>query len=216
MQKTDVRGETLWLHPEKGVFWERESILMVADLHLGKGAHFRKAGIAVPMGVTQQNFARLDNMLADFKPERVLLLGDIFHSDYNHIWEQFKAFLAARPEVSFELVPGNHDILSETDYADSALKVQPCYFVSPPFSFTHYPLSTAEMDPELYNFSGHLHPAVYLANGQGNKLKLPCFYLGKEQAILPAFGEFTGTAKVDVKDGDQVFVLADGEVVRVS
>jgi hypothetical protein len=33
--------------------------------------------------------------------------------------------------------------------------------------------------------------------------------------VLPAFGAFTGTAVVRPRQGDQVFVIADGEVLRV-
>lgn len=216
MEHLIVRGEKLWLHPEKGIYWEAQSILLVADLHLGKGAHFRKAGIPVPMGVSQRNFSRLDQMLDDFSPRRVLLLGDIFHSDYNHIWEDFRLFLANRPAVSFELVPGNHDVLSEQDYAASALKMLPSYFEIPPFTFTHYPREAEEIVADRYNFSGHLHPCVSLQQSRRNKLKLPCFYFGREQGILPAFGEFTGCAEVAVREGDRVFVLAEGEVCEVS
>lgn len=215
MEYQFIRGEKMWLHPEKGVFWEARSTLLVADLHLGKGAHFRKAGIPVPLAVTNGNFQRLDKMLQDFQPETVLLLGDLFHSDYNHVWPLFKNFMTERPAVSFELVPGNHDILPDQDYRDSSLKTHPCYFVSPPFSFSHYPQKAEEVKPELYNFSGHLHPCVTLNNGRRNQLKLPCFYFGTEQAILPAFGEFTGCAEVAVREGDRIFVLAEGEVVPV-
>lgn len=216
MEHLFIRGEKLWLHPEKGIFWEARSTLLVADLHLGKGAHFRKAGIPVPLGVTDRNFTRLEQMLSDYQPKTVLLLGDIFHSDHNHVWELFKSFIASWPAISFELVPGNHDILSEQDYQGTALKIQPCYFVSPPFSFSHYPQAPEEIRPELYNFSGHLHPCVSLQSGQRNSLKLPCFYFGTDQAILPAFGEFTGCAEVAVKEGDQIFVLADDEVVAIT
>lgn len=217
MQKVNIRGEELHLHPEKGAFWPAKSILFLADLHLGKGAHFRRAGIAVPMGVSQVNFSRLDKMITDFSPERVLLLGDVFHSHYNHVWDEFENFLYRYPEISFELIPGNHDILPGTAYATSLLTIQPCYFEVPPFYLTHYPQEKDQIPAHLYCLCGHLHPCVMLYDGSSrNSLKLPCFYFGSYQGILPAFGEFTGFAKVEVKEGDQVFVLAEGEVVSVT
>jgi hypothetical protein len=33
--------------------------------------------------------------------------------------------------------------------------------------------------------------------------------------VLPAFGEFTGTAEVDVDAGDRVWVIAEGVVLPV-
>jgi metallophosphoesterase superfamily enzyme len=44
--------------------------------------------------------------------------------------------------------------------------------------------------------------------------RLPCFWLGRETGVLPAFGEFTGCAEVEPEDGDAVFVVADDEVMR--
>jgi hypothetical protein len=35
-------------------------------------------------------------------------------------------------------------------------------------------------------------------------------------AVLPAYGDFTGLASISPLDTDQVFVVADGRVVRVS
>jgi len=34
--------------------------------------------------------------------------------------------------------------------------------------------------------------------------------------VLPAFGEFTGVAEIEVEPGDRVWVIADGVVVNVS
>ena len=45
--------------------------------------------------------------------------------------------------------------------------------------------------------------------------RLPCFWFGREIAVLPAFGEFTGLADIEVTPGDQVWVVADGEVIAV-
>jgi metallophosphoesterase superfamily enzyme len=87
----------------------------LADLHLGKGAHFCQAGIAVPMSVSNVNFARIRQMITDFSPDRVLLLGDVFHSHYNHVWDDFENFFFSYPKISFELIPGNHDILPAGD-----------------------------------------------------------------------------------------------------
>jgi hypothetical protein len=45
---------------------------------------------------------------------------------------------------------------------------------------------------------------------------LPCFWFGPETGVLPAFGEFTGLAAVDVAAGDRVWVVAGDEVIAVS
>ena len=65
-----------------------------------------------------------------------------------------------------------------------------------------------------YALSGHIHPAVRLS-GQGESMRLPCFWFGKRYGVLPAFGAFTGSAEVLPRRGDQVYVIADEEVLKV-
>ncbi len=211
--KTTVAGETLWLHPFKAAFWERGKALLLADLHLGKAAHFRREGIPVPSDVSNANWDRLLSLLLDFQPERVLLLGDLFHSDYNREWEGLSQLTAQFKDVSFELVPGNHDILPERHYAEARLLLHGETLELGPFLFSHHP---QDLIPEsLYNLAGHVHPCVFLRGNGRQRARLACFYFGERQGILPAFGAFTGMAKVLPRAGEQVFVLTDDVVVAV-
>ncbi|MBC6996679.1 ligase-associated DNA damage response endonuclease PdeM [Neolewinella lacunae] len=215
MEEVEVFGQRLQLHPARGAYWPAERALLLADLHLGKSAHFRRAGIAVPPAISGANFRRLTMLLEDCLPERVLFLGDLFHSSYNHVWPLFCRFLEQFPGVQFELIPGNHDILPPSAYAESRLVLQPEVLCIGPLALSHHPLPEEERPAGKYNLCGHVHPCVRLLDAAGNGLKLPAFYFGAEQGILPAFGEFTGCAEVKVRAGDQVFVLAEGQVIRM-
>ena len=216
MEHVVIAGETLQLHPDRAVYWPARKILLLADLHLGKGAHFRRAGIAVPQLVSDVNFARLRGLLEDFEPHRVMLLGDLFHSDHNHVWASFCDFTAAHPHISFELVPGNHDVLPPACYAEARLVYHPEIITEGPFSLSHHPLTAAQRLPDKYNLCGHVHPCVKLLDATGRGMKLPSFYFGAREGILPAFGEFTGCAEVKVRAGDRVFVLAEQRVLAVA
>jgi hypothetical protein len=46
-------------------------------------------------------------------------------------------------------------------------------------------------------------------------MTLPCFHFGANVAILPAFGEFTGTALVRPVAGDRVYVVAGERVLEM-
>ncbi|MGB3800732.1 MAG: ligase-associated DNA damage response endonuclease PdeM [Lewinella sp.] len=215
MESVFVAGEKLLLHPDRAAFWPVRNILLLADLHLGKGAHFRRAGIAVPPLVSNVNFARLRGLMETFSPERVLLLGDLFHSDHNHVWQSFCDFTAAFPAIRFELVPGNHDVLPPVYYQEARLIYHPDIIEEGPFSLSHHPLREDQRLPGRYNLCGHVHPCVKLLDRSGRGMKLPSFYFGQYEGILPAFGEFTGCAEVRVRPGDQVFVLAEDSVLAV-
>ncbi len=206
-------GQTLHLHPFKALYWQERRTLLIADVHLGKSTHFRKHGIAVPVEVADATLDKLIAVLLDFKPERVLFLGDLFHSSYNSEWEDLAQLIAQFQSVSFELVPGNHDILESELYRDTGLYVHALEVKEGPWLFTHHPQGKVESDG--YNLAGHIHPSVRLSGGAKQTLRLPCFYFGKSQGLLPAFGSFTGTAQIPVKKGDQVFVIAENQVIKM-
>jgi DNA ligase-associated metallophosphoesterase len=208
-----VAGENLVLHPFCGVYWEKEKMLLLADLHLGKAAHFRKAGLPVPQGVSNANWDRLISLLLDFEPARVVFLGDLFHSDYNGVWEELTQLFLQFSHISFELVIGNHDILDPQNYEKSGLVLHGTALAMPPFLFTHEPTMTSGQG--FYNLAGHIHPCVRMRGPGRQSLRLPCFYFGHTGGILPAFGAFTGMGEVGPKKGDQVFVIAEEKVIRI-
>lgn len=208
-----TKGQHLWLHPFRALYWEEEEALLIADLHLGKAQHFRKAGIAVPASAGQENWERLISLLWDFQPRRVLFLGDLFHSEYNTDWEELIELTSQYEAIRFELVVGNHDILSPDAYQAARLLVHEEPYQLGSFLLSHHPME--EVPEGGYNLAGHIHPRVVLEGMGKQRMRLPCFWFGKDQALLPAFGVFTGTAVVKPKTGDQVFVLAEERVVQV-
>ena len=132
----ELQGEHVVLSPEKALFWKKESLLIVSDLHLGKAGHFRKAGVAVPANIHFGDLSRLTQLISRYKPAEVAFLGDLFHSDYNQDWDHFCDWRRDKPEVNFTLVRGNHDILYKIDYLSAGL-ILTDELVKGPFSFSH-------------------------------------------------------------------------------
>jgi len=213
IQLHEIKGQRFWLHPFRAVYWEEKGILLIADLHLGKAQHFRKAGIAVPVSVGQENWDRLMSLLWDFRPGRVLFLGDLFHSDYNTDWEELIALTGQYEHISFELVVGNHDILTPKAYEAARLEVHEEPYIIDSFLLSHHPME--EIPEGCCNLAGHVHPGVVLEGMGRQRMRLPCFWFGAKQVLLPAFGAFTGTAVIKPKAGDKVYVLAEERVVQV-
>jgi len=216
MQQFYLSGQSFLLHPFKGMLWEKTATLFVADLHLGKATHFRKAGIPVPKEVRQSNFDKFTALLLDLNPKRVIILGDLFHSECNTAWEDFTFITKQFSEISFELVVGNHDIMDETQYAYAKMAIHPEPYEVAPFILTHHPLESDDIPEDLFNLCGHIHPAVYLHGVAKQGMKLPCFHFAEKQGVLPAFGEFTGTALMRTKKKDQVFVVSGEKVIEMT
>ena len=209
----DILDERFTLYPEKALFWNRRSALLISDLHLGKINHFRRAGIPVPSRVNDHNIEILVDVIHACRPARVICLGDLFHSHYNSEWEVFGEVVRYFSDISFELVMGNHDVMGDYQYARKGIVVHDTLQVGR-FLLTHHPLETV---PEgLYNIAGHIHPGVSLRGRGRQGMTLPCFFFGESQALLPAFGKFTGLAKIVPKKQDRIFIVAEQKVIEVA
>ncbi len=189
------------------MFWEEESMLVISDVHLGKVSHFRKFGSAVPQQAVKGNFQKMDAVIAFFKPQNIVFLGDLFHSTLNKEWLIFATWLE-KISAEVTLVEGNHDIISPLKYDALGVKVTP-EIIMHNFLFTHHPEERAG----FFNFSGHIHPGVKIHGLGRQQLKLSCFFKSKDQLILPAFGEFTGKHILIPQGDDEVYVVTNEEVI---
>lgn len=196
------------------MYWEEEQALIVADLHVGKSAHFRKAGIAVPANIVQEDLYRLQQLITKYNPVSIIVVGDMFHSSANNDVQYFKLWRQQFPGITFLLVTGNHDILSPALYDELNIRLQDTLSVRNIF-FVHDMADTPGTLENQYVFSGHIHPGVRLVGYGKQSLRLPCFYFGPEAAVLPAFSHFTGTVSLEPEPASAVFVIAEKKVFRV-
>jgi len=207
-----IQGQTLWLTALRSLYWEEQKALVVSDLHLGKTGHFRKAGIAVPQSVYKEDLQRLLDLLLYFKPEQLIVVGDLFHSVANKELELFARWRNDFAHLKIVLVKGNHDILKKEWYVQHDIEVIEHTLHLGPFAFTH---DQCDASGDSYSFCGHIHPGIVL-NGLGKQtLRFPCFYFSPSHCILPAFGKFTGLANVHPSKKDVVFAIADNALIRL-
>lgn len=202
-----IQGQHFVLHPSGALFWKEQCMLLLADVHFGKITHFRKHGSAVPPEALYTNFEKLDRVLDHFNPERLCFLGDLFHSYINMEWDLFQKWIQSL-KPSIILITGNHDIISPIRYEKMGITCREEWIIQK-FQLTHHP----EKKGSLYNLCGHVHPAIKLKGKGKQTLKLACFYKRGQQLILPAFGTFTGTHCISPRKTDEVFALAEKEVL---
>ncbi|HUQ28537.1 MAG TPA: ligase-associated DNA damage response endonuclease PdeM [Usitatibacter sp.] len=215
MVDCSVAGEKLVLLPERAVFWPARKALFVADFHLGKAASFRAAGIALPSGTTTENVERLGRAIDKTGAASVVFLGDFLHSVQGRAastFGRFGAWRESRSKVELTIVRGNHDKKAGDPPQAWGVRCIEAGGRLGPFVLNHEPGASRGG----YALAGHIHPAVRLSACGEKPLRLPCFWFGVRYGVLPAFGAFTGNAEVLPRRGDQVFVIAEDEVVPVS
>ena len=211
--RVDWAGEELLAQPEKVLWWPRVSALLVADMHLGKIGHFRKAGIPLPMSSAQAAMDKLDQVVRRLKPERLLVLGDLTHSAWNKELQVFQAWRASHEQLVVELVRGNHDIIADQLLKDFKMQDLGVVHREGGLELTHDPEENILLEEGYCRLAGHVRPGVRLTGKARQSMRLPCFYFGQKLGLLPAFGAFTGKARINPANGDRVIVIAGDRLV---
>ena len=200
------------LMPEKALWLPEDRILVIGDLHFGKANHYRRAGLPVPTLAAIRNAENLIELLRKTDPLRTIFLGDLFHSHYNDDWEAVGQIVRHFPATHFELVIGNHDIMSEQQYLRQGISVSQETRIGA-FLLTHEPMSHDEVPRGIVNVAGHLHPGARLEGRGKQSMVLPCFWQRDRQFILPAFGSLTGLGTILPSANDIVYLVANGNVL---
>ena len=206
----------LELLPGRAALLPHDATLLAADLHLGKAASFRQAGLPVPEGSASADLLRLERLVAEVEACRLLVLGDLFHASSgctSAVLEEFADFRRRLGRVELVLVEGNHDrrVRIPLDLGIDRIVTS---LEEPPWRFLHEPPPT--LAEGCVHFCGHLHPRLSLRSPSGDRLSQRCFAEEPGLWILPAFGSFTGSSVVPIKATTRVWAAGDDAVVDVT
>jgi DNA ligase-associated metallophosphoesterase len=218
LNSTDIpiRLADQWLRllPQRAVYWPEQRALLLADLHLGKAAAFRRAGVPVPSGQSAATLSRLSALIEHWQAARVYWLGDILHTSLatdRDLEAELHTWIAGHPGVQIHAIPGNHD--AELQRLAPALSLLSEGTRRDGLALCHYP--DGSTSPDQPWVAGHWHPVVRLSGG-GDSMRLPAFITQDDRGlILPAFGEFTGGAPMGPASGRRRFVTTGSRVVAV-
>lgn len=210
----DLAGEQVELHASRALYWPRRRTLVIADAHFGKAAAFRAAGVFVPEETTSAAIARLDALLEQTSAGRIVFLGDFLHAaEGRHpaTFNSVETWRARHSAVEMVIVRGNHDHHAGDPPKSFGIECVDAPLIEPPFAFAHHPT----VHEGSYVLAGHIHPGVTLVGSGRQRDHFACFWMGKEIAVLPAFGEFTGIADVEPLPDDRVWIIANDQLIPV-
>ena len=97
-----IKGESLVLNNLRAMYWSREKALIASDLHIGKSAHFRKYGIPISVNVQHNDLERLSFLVSHYKPEKLIVVGDLFHAELNTDMDLFKIWRAKHSDLEIK------------------------------------------------------------------------------------------------------------------
>lgn len=212
-------GTPLQLLADRAILHQPSGTLLIADLHLGKSATFRAAGLPVPEASHDHDLHRLTTLVRTTAAQSLIVLGDLVHS---RCWDNpatrsaFVHWRAAHTQLDVSCICGNHDLRSGQLPDDWLVRSLGETATLGNLSLVHDPALAHDATPTL---AGHLHPGVNLRAGRGRSaraLRGPCFWQRNLCLTLPAFGGFTGLCMIDPQPGDGVWILGPGAILDVA
>jgi hypothetical protein len=180
---------------DRAAFLPGPGVLVVADVHVGRD---EASGVEFPLGERADLRERLEELLAHYHPDEVVVAGDVLHS-FSQVSHAVEASLhelvaccrdaGARPV----LVAGNHDtVLAEVWDG-------PVHDSYRPDDGTVVCHGHEEVDESAERYVvGHDHPAIEI-EGQ----RRPCYlfgegvYRGADVLMLPAFNRLAAGVPVN-------------------
>ena len=192
---------------DKAVFFPKEGILAIGDLHIGYEHALRKSGFQIPetqVRDTIENLGKIVERIKEkkYKLKKIVFLGDIKHF-FGYEWKErfyfnkILNFLGEHlKEKDIILIKGNHD---KFDFVGKKMKN---YYFNKGIMFLHGHVTFPQIFEKKVKtiVMGHLHPSVMLRDKQNIKReKYKCFLVGKFKRkkvfILPSFlGIIEGSA----------------------
>lgn len=187
---TDLAGAEIVCDPTGVLFAPSQDLLVVADLHLEKGAAFARRGMMLPPYDTVATLQLLGAAIGRYDPARVLCLGDSFHDRNGAAFmpapyrEALTALMTGREWL---WIKGNHDPEPPAFVGGETLEEARIG----PWIFRHEP-TPGFCHGEV---AGHLHPAARVS-AAGRSVRGACFATDGSRMIMPSFGVTTGGLSV--------------------
>ncbi len=188
--------------PERAVLVPGTATLVLGDVHLGKGALHRQAGVPLP-DPARSELAVIAELAQQVAARHVVIAGDLVHgipAVGDELVHRIGHWVESVP-FDVTLVAGNHDRRLVAQLGAAGLCVIRGSFDAGGVRVIHEP-----DDEPVPTISAHEHPVVVLRAGR-DRLRLRCFAVDGTSLRLPAFGDLTGGREVERRPGTRIAAI---------
>jgi putative SbcD/Mre11-related phosphoesterase len=208
-------AENVLLDSRLALFHEGEKWLALADLHFGFELSQRIAGNLFPLWGMQSIETRLRELLRDYQPLKLILVGDLVH-DKSGAHEFFSLITRLREQSDVILIGGNHDIAINRPSSNSASSRLDLVdsFATDRYEFHHG--NCERKRNGRIQIIGHFHPAATLRDGAGLRLKFPALVQETNCWILPAFSPWAAGTEWEERERSRTWLCTPQRILLLS
>lgn len=203
MATLEVRGQTLWLLPQRAVFLPESDTLIVADAEVG---------------ATEESLSVLSGLVRRLEATRIIFLGDFLRAARTdpavmaavQRWRELHGSLELTLVRSRLAVRSRHAV--EVVEPPIALDIQS--FDEP---LMHRGIALCHRPRRMvgsFVLAGHMLPCVSIGRSRDGH-RLPCYWFSPRMGVLPAFGTVTGMQAIRPAKGERIFASAADRVFEL-
>jgi putative SbcD/Mre11-related phosphoesterase len=177
----------IFITKDYALWLEDKECIVIADLHLGFEGVLYEEGFAMPRFQKAEMLRRLRDILRKYRPRKLIIDGDLKHEFSRNLHQEWKEvnevldFLEGK--VDLLIARGNHDNYLKTILSKRGLPLRKSIrWKGLTFAHGHEDIEWKDL-----LVIGHEHPSVKLSDEIGASIKVPCFLVGKNVIVLPAF-----------------------------
>src|SRR5215212_8320940 len=204
--RCDIADQVM-LDGRLALFHQQQRWLAVADLHFGFELSQRAAGSLFPLWGMQTIQSRLAELLTDYRPVHLVLLGDLVH-DRTGAGALSALIEKLNRHTKVVLIAGNHDrqLAKQADVV-AAWRSDGFYF--------HHGHCGQETADEI-QVIGHHHPAQVVRDGAGLRIKLPAFVQQSHCWIMPAFSPWAAGTVWPQDDTSRIWLCSPTRIISMA
>ena len=194
----EINGHELQFK-DNAVFLEETKTLILADVHVGMEEFIRRTGVLFPLNEKKELLKRLKNLIIEFKPEKVVFLGDFLHHFQKvpyKVYETVRELNSLLKNHEIIVIRGNHDIMLEYILKENTDFKILDYLLECNILMVHGD-KTFDVDFEFnLLIMGHEHPVLEI-----NKQRFPSYLEivqnDFEILVTPAFSNIASGVKIN-------------------
>ena len=207
MSAAAIIAPQVWLDSRLALVHAEQRWMAVADLHFGYEVSQRARGWLVPFWGMEMIAGRLRELIADYQPQKLLLVGDIVHCSLAE--PAAVGFVSELGQLGPEivLIRGNHDRHLQTVRLADEHRIGGYRFYH-----GHLPLPPLA---GVVDVIGHFHPCWKFSNGTGTRLRAPALVETGGKLILPAFSPWAAGATVHLEEPHRMWICSKNRVFPI-
>jgi metallophosphoesterase superfamily enzyme len=165
------------------------------------------AGWLIPLWGMEAIERRLNELVEQYEPARLILAGDIVHSTVAKRQAESLITRLSRLGSELTLIRGNHDLgLSGLPLLDQVSVDE--------FRFHHGHLDLAP-ESSIRDVVGHVHPSWIFNDGAGSRFRRPAMIQTANRFILPAFSPWAAGARFEIREPHRIWVCGKNRILRL-